>query len=113
MGSFGNNRLGNQAGETAKSLPACKAALSRAFCRKDIFAQKALEREPQEVDGNIHPRYMIIREVILDRIRLTCTQRHLEIGAFVYGILFLYKRFNNQVVFYGAKYFFAASDSVY
>jgi tetratricopeptide (TPR) repeat protein len=55
-------------GETAKSLPACKAALSWAVGAN--FVLIARDREPQEVSGNTHPRYMIIRRVIFDRIRL-------------------------------------------
>lgn len=58
MGSFGNSLSGNREGETAKSLLVCKAALSRALA---FLEASARDREPQEVYGNVHPRYMTVQ----------------------------------------------------
>ncbi len=68
-------------GETAKSLLACKAALSWAL--NINFVLRARDREPQEVGGNTHPRYMIIRREIFDRIRLIL-YKNTPKGVFLY-----------------------------
>jgi len=51
-------------GETAKFLPACKAAPSTTFTA--VIVVKVVLGEPQEGIGNNTPRYM----TILHRIRL-------------------------------------------